>query len=145
MILYFDASAIVKRYVAEPGSEEVQALLAKAEVVGTGIVSRVEVAATLAQAVRMRALSQKEAAVALDYFSAEWIRFNRLQPTEQVVAQASTLAWEQGLRGYDAVHLACALFWKEMLGKSVCMVTYDRQLWEASRRAGLEVFPGERP
>ncbi|RTH28156.1 hypothetical protein CSW18_02100 [Thermus scotoductus] len=34
-IAYLDASALVKRYVAEPGTEAVQALLARAAVVGT--------------------------------------------------------------------------------------------------------------
>ena len=32
---------------------------------------------------------------------------------EPLAARAGTLAWEHGLRGYDAVHLATALFWRE--------------------------------
>ena len=47
MILYLDASALVKRYVAEPGSTEVNDAIATAEVIGTAIISRAEVAAAL--------------------------------------------------------------------------------------------------
>lgn len=35
MILYLDASALVKRYIAEAGSAEVGEAIAKAEMVGT--------------------------------------------------------------------------------------------------------------
>ena len=39
MILYLDASALVKRYVAELGSTEVNEAIAGAEVIGTAIVN----------------------------------------------------------------------------------------------------------
>jgi len=40
MIAYLDTSALVKRYIAETGSQEVAALITQAEQVGTSIVSR---------------------------------------------------------------------------------------------------------
>ena len=51
MILYPDASALVKRYVKERGSQDVIALTAAAGAVATSLVSRAEVAAALARAV----------------------------------------------------------------------------------------------
>ena len=51
MILYLDASALVKRYVDEPGSPDVREAIARAEVAGTALISRAEVAAALARAV----------------------------------------------------------------------------------------------
>ena len=56
MILYLDASALVKRYVAEPGSAEVSEAISRAEAIGTALISRAEVAAALAKAVRGKAL-----------------------------------------------------------------------------------------
>jgi predicted nucleic acid-binding protein len=56
MILYLDASALVKRHVAEPGSTEVSEAISGAEAIGTALVSRAEVAAALAKAVRVYAL-----------------------------------------------------------------------------------------
>ena len=44
MILYLDASALVKRYIAEPGTPELAEAIAAAEVVGTSIISRAETA-----------------------------------------------------------------------------------------------------
>lgn len=39
MILYLDASALVKRYIAEPGTAEVAEAIDDAEAVGTSITS----------------------------------------------------------------------------------------------------------
>ena len=47
MIVYLDASALVKRYVAERGSRETGDLSASADVVATSLVSRAEVATAL--------------------------------------------------------------------------------------------------
>ncbi|MFW6136006.1 MAG: hypothetical protein ACOC7N_04210, partial [Chloroflexota bacterium] len=49
----------------------------------------------------------------------------RVQATEMLVARADTLAWELGLRGCDAVHLASALWWQEGLDQPVAMVVFD--------------------
>jgi predicted nucleic acid-binding protein len=54
VIAYVDASALVKRYVTQRGSDAVRDLTARADVVATSLVSRAEVAAALAKAVRYR-------------------------------------------------------------------------------------------
>ncbi len=51
------------------------------------------------------------------------------------------MAWDYGLRGYDAVHLASALYWQESLRQRVVLATFDRELWRAGEAAGLGVWP----
>lgn len=65
MTLYLDTSALVKRFVSEPSSPDTVALTAMAEAVATSLVTRVEVAAALARAVRV---SPK---TAVDWLSAD--------------------------------------------------------------------------
>jgi predicted nucleic acid-binding protein len=141
MILYLDASALVKRYVAEVGSVEVDRLIAQAGVAGTAAISRAEVAAALAKAVRVGTLARDEAEAALQVFRTQWVDLVRLQLTGVILAQADALAWDYGLRGYDAVHLAVVRFWQSSLGEAVTLATYDRQLWQAGGAAGLVVWP----
>jgi predicted nucleic acid-binding protein len=141
VIVYLDASALVKQYVAETGSEAVGALIEAADVVGTSLISRAEVVAALAKAVRVGLLERSEASGARTIFATQWSDVVRLQLTETVVTRAGDLAWEHDLRGYDAVHLAAALFWQETLGESVTMATFDRQLWEKGEQTGLAVWP----
>ena len=145
MILYLDASALVKRYVAEPGAREVAEAIAAAEVVGTSLISRAETSAAFAKAVRVGALTRQEAASALQVFRSEWPNLVRVQATEVLVARADELAWELGLRGYDAVHLASALLWQDGMGEQVTVATFDRQLWEAVERRGMIPFPDDLP
>jgi len=141
VILYLDASALVKRYVAEAGSADVARLIAAADIVGTAVISRAEVSAALAKAARMGLLLRPEAEAALQVFRAQWADLVRLQLTEVVLAQADDLAWEHGLRGYEAIHLAVARFWQASLGEPVTLATFDRQLWQAGADAGLIPWP----
>ena len=144
MILYLDASALVKRYVAERGSREVSELSAAAEIVATSVVSRAEVAAAFARAVRLRVLDGDGGRRAQRRFSREWPDFARVPVSEALVARAETLAWDHGLRGYDAVQLASALTWQESIGQDVVLGTFDGQLWKAGPEAGIGVWP-EKP
>ncbi|OGA47048.1 MAG: hypothetical protein A3F74_18985 [Betaproteobacteria bacterium RIFCSPLOWO2_12_FULL_62_58] len=141
MIVYLDASALVKRYVAEAGSVEVASLIREAQALGTAVVSRAEVAAALAKAVRVGLVTREAALAALKAFNADWEHLVRLQFSEPLAARAGTLAWEHGLRGYDAVHLATALFWREILGEAITVATYDRELWRSARASGLVPWP----
>ncbi len=141
MIVYVDSSALVKRYIREAGSSEVNSLIAGAESVGTGLISRVEVSAALVKAVRARLIPSIVAETALITFRTEWPQMIRLQITDTLIERADSLAWSQGLRGYDAVHLASAISWQDTLGRSVRLVTFDEDLRDAGERWGMQVWP----
>lgn len=145
MIVYLDASALVKRYVAERGTDEIARLIVTAAGVGTSLISRVETSAALAKAARLGALTRAAGAAALQVFRSEWPLLIRVQATELVLARAELLAWELDLRGYDAVHLASALIWQEGLGEAVTLATFDRQLWNAACTQRMAVFPQDLP
>ena len=141
MILYLDASALVKRYVEEPGSAAVRSAIEQATVVGTVVVSLAEVLAALAKAIRVQALSEAEAEAARKAFRAEWPDYVRVRVTEELVNRAGELAWQHGLRGYDAVQLAAAVVWRDKLGCQVTFATFDRRLWNVGRVEGFTMFP----
>ena len=141
MILYADSSLLVKRYLTEAGSDQVEALLASPALIGTALIARAEVAAALAKAARLGALTREEAGESLREFRAHWPHLLRIRVSEAVVARADELAWEQGLRGYDAVHLAAALIWQAGLEEGLTVGTYDRQLWQAAQTLGMSVWP----
>lgn len=145
MIAYFDAGALVKRHVDERGSREAIEFAARAEVVATSLVSRAEVAAALAKAVRAHLLDRDEARAAQRAFALQWPDIARIPVTEALMSRAETLAWDYGLRGYDAVHLASAVMFQESLGAAVRLATFDKQLWDAARLAGFEPWPEKLP
>jgi predicted nucleic acid-binding protein len=141
VILYLDASALVKRYIAEQGSDQVNTWIDTAEMVCTGIITRVEVSAAIARAGRMDLIQGEEALAALRQFRSEWNSLQRLPVNENTVIRGDGLAYEYNLRGYDATHLACALIWQESLGSPVTLASFDNQLIETAREVKLAFLP----
>lgn len=141
MIVYADASMLVKRYLVEAGSAQVIALLTPPTIMGTAVITRAEVSAALAKAVRLSIVTHAEADKSLADFRHHWPYVLRLRINEAVVKRADELAWEHNLRGYAAVHLAAALSWQAALDEPVTLGTYDQQLWQAGQNAGLAVWP----
>jgi predicted nucleic acid-binding protein len=145
VIAYLDASALVKRYVIERGSRETIALTVDAELTATSIISRAEVAAALGKAARIGLVTPDIARNARRSFASDWPDLARVPATEALVERAEALAWEHGLRGYDAVQLASALTWQDSVGQEIVVATFDRQLWEAAKESGLKPWPEKRP
>lgn len=141
MILYLDASALVKRYIQEKSSDQVNAWIEAAEMVVTGLITRVEVGAAIARAGRMGLISTDEGFEALGQFRSEWESFQRLPVSEHTVLRGEALLVEHNLRGYNATHLACALIWQETLGLPVTLASFDRQLIEAARNIKMTYLP----
>jgi predicted nucleic acid-binding protein len=136
-----DAGALVKRYLVERGSRETIELTSQADMTATSIISRAEVAAGLAKAVRARIVMDDVAKRAQRSFAGDWTDLLRVPVTEALVERADALAWEHGLRGYDSVHLAAALTWQESAGEEIVLATFDQQLWAAAKRTGLKSWP----
>ena len=145
MIAYLDASAVVKRYLVERGSRETIALSADSEMIATSIVSRAEVAAALAKAARIGLVKHDVARNAQRRFAEDSPDLVRVPVTEALAERAEGLAWEHGLRGYDAVQLASALTWQESVGEEIVLATFDQQLWEAAKRTGVRAWPDQLP
>ena len=95
----------------------------------------------MAKAIRVGVRDHDAASIAARLFRDEWQSFVRIQATETLIARADSLAWELGLRGYDAVHLASAIVWHESMELELHMATFDRQLWEAAYERGLKTIP----
>jgi predicted nucleic acid-binding protein len=141
MILYADASALVKRYIREARSSDVVKIIEHSEGVGSSVLTRVEMAATFAKAVRLGWVEDKKALRAWKDYLDHWPFFTRLVVSSGMVERASELAWEYGLRGYDAMHFASALIWQDALAYPITLATFDRNLWLAAQKSGMDVWP----
>lgn len=144
-ITYLDTSALLKRYIEELGSIELNTWWSSMEVFGTALITRAEMASALAKASRMGWLDIDEAHGAWKLFLEDWESLAVIEVTPPLMTRAGDLTWSDGLRGYDAVHLAAMLVWQDALGQEITLATFDRQLWEAARQRGLKLFPEDLP
>lgn len=144
MIVYFDTSALLKAYVQEEGSAEVLALMDQVDnLFGSIVLTKVEMASAIQRAIRTTGSASISATKAWEDFLDNWDAFTRLRVTAGTIEKASDFAWKYGLRGYDSLHLAAALIWQETLDAKVSFAAFDRDLWQAGRKAGLETWPAE--
>lgn len=144
-ILFLDASALVKRCVAEAGSEWVTGLLApgRGNTIHISVVSGAEVVAALVRRQRSGSLSPHETSLAIAEFTDDWAHlFDVVRADRELVAGAMGLAQRFGLRGYDAIQLASALevrAFAQQSGLSCTLVSSDGELNVAAASDGLAV------
>ncbi len=137
MIAYFDASALTKLFLDEPGSLEVQELWDSPLASATSELAIVELACTLASASRAGRLDAEPPSSALDgTFLSERAVLLRADPA--LVRDAASLGAEHGLRALDALHVASALtLWEA----GPVLVSWDERQRRGAAAAGLPVYP----
>ncbi|HEC85092.1 MAG: hypothetical protein DRR08_05665 [Candidatus Parabeggiatoa sp. nov. 2] len=140
---YFDSSALVKRYLSEEGTDWVKKRCNDStRTIVTAEISRVEVAAAFAGKLRGNFITQNEYQQIRTQLSQDCQQQYLLIPVEASrVDEAIELTVRQKLRGYDAVHLACALQYNQILlhnGLSpLIFLTTDIELLQAAQVEGL--------
>ena len=140
MKLYLDTSALVKLYVEEEGTALVKKAVEDADIVATSLVAYVEARAAFARRRREGILLVADHSRVLRNFENEWRRFVVIDVTVPLVRNAATFAELFALRGFDAIHLAAAEFFRVEIGESVSFGCWDARLEAAARRQGLQLL-----
>jgi predicted nucleic acid-binding protein len=141
MILYLDTSSLVKLYVEETYSADVEDWVGSAEVTGTSLIAYVEARAAFARRFRENAFSSKDYKRLRSQFESDWKNLLSIHVTREIVRIAGNLAEKHGLRGFDAIHLASAVTLREKLDSPVTFSCYDTRLQIASQREKLDQPP----
>ncbi len=123
MILYLDTSAWVKLYVREAGSKELRACTSKAEVMAASVVAYPEARAAFARLKAAGFSTDAKHQQRLAQLNLDWGNLLRIELLPSVVRSAGDLAEVYGLRGFDSIHLASALWLKE---KNQCGFLFRR-------------------
>jgi uncharacterized protein len=130
--LAVDASALVKRYLHEPGRDLVLEAMAGDSVWCASELCRTEVLLVLHRI----ASGPRQAGALGRAFRDDWDAFNVVPVDDRCLARATDLGVEFGLRTVDAVHLAAA----DRLPRPVRYLTFDRHQIPGALALGLEVI-----
>jgi predicted nucleic acid-binding protein len=128
--LYVDSSALLKRYVDEPDSDDAEALLRSDPSLLTARHTIVEVRRSLA-----RLLDERDAAAARSAFNRDLRSFAIVELDEVTCESAAAIAELTGARTLDALHLAAA----QRIGSAAPFLTFDVRQAQAARSLGLTV------
>ena len=132
--VFFDSSALAKRYVEEKGSDQVQAILSSASALAVSVICIPEIVSALCRRRRERKVSIQEYQKAKASLLSDIDDAAVIGMTEEVIAQAVALLEQFPLRSADALHVASASEWSTDL-----FVSADDRQCAAARTHGLRV------
>jgi len=145
--LYFDSSALVKRYARETGTEFVERICQKENItIAISDVTIAELGATFARKLRERNMTENEYKLMLDIFLDDYSnRYFKVAVNFNVLLRAVYLAKKNSLRAYDAIQLACAVNVRETIKLSesksdIFFVVADDALEKAANAEGFKTI-----
>lgn len=128
-MLYLDASALVKRYVTEDGSDAVLDAMNGASALSMCRVGFVETLRAVGRAGERRDVRR---------FERDWLSFDVVEVDRALTESAAELALSHDLRSLDALHLAAAL---ALPADDLTLATWDARLHRAARDQSLDALP----
>jgi hypothetical protein len=152
-VLYFDASALIKHYVVEKGTDKVHQHLRDEDeasrAVFTSALTYAEIHSALARRAKDGSLSAQDFIRARTSFDAEWaLSLSAVDLGTGVLGIVRNTVERFPLRGADLVQLASAVWLRDMANKTrrgdyVLFLSSDNLLNKAAAGCGLEIFNPE--
>ena len=139
MTRYFDASALVKRYVRETGTVTVRRLLASG-IAAISRLSEVEVPSGIIRRAREGAFSIRQRDRMLTALQRDVPVLAVVEMSPEITAAARALLLRHPLRASDAIQLASCLYLQRQLAQPVPFVAFDRRLVQRARVEGLTII-----
>lgn len=139
--VYFDSSALLKLYLPEPGSNDLDRALEGRDDLLASDLTVTEIVSALARRVRDGELSPEQARVVHRSLVAglDTGPYGHVDLDRGVHRDAERLLLDRrdvNLRAADALHLALAIS-----ARAGTIATFDRRLGAAARAVGLETYP----
>jgi predicted nucleic acid-binding protein len=141
VIVYFDTSALLKRYVIEAGSDAVAALWKQATASAASQILYAEVIASFARKRREQPPAADVLDEALRLFRDDWTGLHRIDVDANVNRYVDELLARHALRGADAIHLASAIRLRDLAQGQVTFACADIALVNAARAEGFAGAP----
>jgi predicted nucleic acid-binding protein len=134
---YFDTSALVKRYVDEPGRRQAQQLLRRHDCVTSAILP-VELRSALRRRVTERTLDGSRVSEILKRVAADRAYWTVIEVGTEVLSGAEALVSVHPLRTLDAIHVASAqLFAARLSISDLIFVSADKRQTAVGSAIGL--------
>ena len=132
MKTFFDSSAFAKRYVEEPGSDEVEAACLAATDLGLCVICVPEILSAFNRRLRERGLRQSDYKLMKERLLDDVTDATIVDLTPAVIKEAVAMLETSILRAADALHIAAAVAWD-----AEWFISADRRQLAAARKAGL--------
>lgn len=144
---FIDSSALVKRFVVEPGTGAVVKLLECADRLAGSNLTAVEVLAAVVRRLRRSGLPETQVSAIVNAVEKELRELFELVAVDEGIRGALELVHKHGLRAADAIQLAAAVRVRSTSGDAAswCFVSSDTELNKAAQAEGFVVVDPSEP
>jgi predicted nucleic acid-binding protein len=135
MKVFFDSSALAKRYIMEPGSDKVENICSQSAVLGVSSICLPEIISALCRLRRQSVITENQ------YESTKEALLKDLEDvlicniTPSVIKQSIHILESSKVQTLDALHIGCALEFE-----AEAFVSSDIEQLSAAKRAGLKIL-----
>ncbi|MGA2400704.1 MAG: type II toxin-antitoxin system VapC family toxin [Syntrophobacteraceae bacterium] len=138
-MIYFDSSALVKRYIEEEGSDKVNALLEEGSVAAASRLAYAEILAAITRRHKAGEIETKAFERIKRAFKADWASLAVVEMHEEVFQFIDDVIAKYALKGADSIHLSTALWLKGATKEDVVFVASDLELLKAAKAEKLRI------
>ena len=135
MHVFFDSSALAKRYIKEKGSEQVNEIFAKATTIFVSIICLPEIFSALNRFQREQKINHDQYTQIKESLRHDFKDFSVCDLTPVVIEKSILILERFPLRTMDALHVACA-----MQVETELFVTGDKKQTMASQKSHLKTL-----
>lgn len=139
-MIYFDSSALVKRYLNEEGSKKVKAIIADSEIIATSKLAYPEILSAFIRKSRNGEVPEKILKRAVNKFETDWDYFIIIDFQNELLSIIKDLILRYPLKGADSIHLSSALWLKHTIKEDITFVASDKTLIDVAQSEMLKVI-----
>jgi predicted nucleic acid-binding protein len=137
MNLYFDTSALVKKYIHEKGTEKVDGLMNDAGNVIVSAITSIEVYSTFKRLLTEKAIDSKEYKFLIDEFEFDNQFYTRIDIDDLITENAKMMIEKYQLKSLDSVQLGTALSLKDEIDY---FIVCDDKIIKSGKKEGLNII-----
>jgi len=142
-MIYLDSSALVKRYIQEPGSGAMDRLLADHPYAATSRLTYPEILSALNRKRKAREFPTRILGELIKAFESDWGKLFILEFDDELLPIIKKAIHRHDVRGADSIHLASALWLRSVLKEDVVFACADARLLDAARAERLVAYEPE--
>ena len=137
MKLYFDTSALVKKYISENGSDNADKLLLSASDIYISIIGHIEAISSFRRLLLEREIDEKDYDQLKLEIDQDFQFFNVIDVSSEIVLSAIKTIDKYQLKSLDSIHLASAILKKRDID---FFISSDQKLLNAAKKEGFKVI-----
>jgi len=137
MNLFFDTSALIKKYIMEEGTDNVDDLMNKADRVYVSSTTEIETLSTFRRLLIEKAINENDYKILKKEFETDYQFYTRVDFDDSIVTNAKLMIEKYQLKSLDSIQLGTMLMLKDEID---FFVVCDDKLIKAGKKERLKII-----